>query len=260
MKILSLNTWGGKLYEPLMAYIKHQSKTVDVFCFQEVFRSRTREMKGGFRSTLFSDIARLLPEYRGLFCLLQKGYGQYYPVTYDLSEGIVIFIRRTIPARAGHFFIRGSKNAGMRHPAHDKKYPRAVQYIAIPQSRGESLVVANVQGMWWPGDKRDTLERLKQSKNILAGLSRLKGQKILMGDFNLMPDTESIRMIERAGYRNLISEYGIKDTRGEVNHALYPDSPQMFADYAFVSPEVKVKKFEVPHVNISDHLPLILTI
>jgi len=30
------------------------------------------------------------------------------------------------------------------------------------------------------------------------------------------------------------------------------------SDYVFVSLEVKVKKFEVPNIEISDHLPLIL--
>ena len=33
---------------------------------------------------------------------------------------------------------------------------------------------------------------------------------------------------------------------------------QHFADYVFVSKDVKVKKFEVPYLEISDHLPLIL--
>ena len=33
---------------------------------------------------------------------------------------------------------------------------------------------------------------------------------------------------------------------------------QKFADYVFVSKDVKVKNFEVPNIEISDHLPLIL--
>jgi endonuclease/exonuclease/phosphatase family metal-dependent hydrolase len=74
--------------------------------------------------------------------------------------------------------------------------------------------------------------------------------KILMGDFNLLPDTESIKIIEAAGLRNLIKEFGITETRTE----LYKKKLR-FADYAFVSPEIKVKDFKVLPDVVSDHSP-----
>jgi endonuclease/exonuclease/phosphatase family metal-dependent hydrolase len=33
---------------------------------------------------------------------------------------------------------------------------------------------------------------------------------------------------------------------------------QPFADYIFITPDIKVKNFEVPDLEISDHLPMIL--
>jgi endonuclease/exonuclease/phosphatase family metal-dependent hydrolase len=89
---------------------------------------------------------------------------------------------------------------------------------------------------------------------------------MVMGDFNLLPETESVRKIERAGYRNLISEFAITTTRGSLVKKMHPEygvGPfgfQEYADYAFVTPGIRVGSFEVPDVPVSDHLPLILTI
>lgn len=126
-------------------------------------------------------------------------------------------------------------------------------------NNGLLVTLANVHGIPRPGNKMDTEARVKQSKLIIDFLGRLDGQKIIMGDFNLLPETKSVEMFEEAGYRNLIKEFNIKDTRGKINHDRYKDGEiQYFADYAFVSSGVKVKGFEVPHVEVSDHLPLIL--
>lgn len=51
----------------------------------------------------------------------------------------------------------------------------------------------------------------------------------MIGDFNLMPNTESVRILEKK-YTNLITQYGIKSTRT----AVYDDMSIPFADYAFV--------------------------
>ena len=74
-----------------------------------------------------------------------------------------------------------------------------------------------------------------------------------------MPNTKSIKMIKEAGYKNLIKDFGIKTTRNKLAWDQFPDEEkQNFADYVFVSPEIKVRKFSVPNLEISDHLPLIL--
>ena len=117
----------------------------------------------------------------------------------------------------------------------------------------------NVHGKAMPGHKLDTPARIRQSRNIIDFLKGKNGPKIIGGDFNLDFHTKSVKMFEDAGYRNLIKEYGIKDTRGEVNHRQYTSSEQQyFSDYCFVSQDVKVKDFKVPDIGISDHLPLIL--
>ncbi|OGZ48935.1 MAG: hypothetical protein A3G60_01890 [Candidatus Ryanbacteria bacterium RIFCSPLOWO2_12_FULL_47_9c] len=38
MKLVSLNTWTGKIFEPLIEFITVH-KDADIFCFQEIFRT-----------------------------------------------------------------------------------------------------------------------------------------------------------------------------------------------------------------------------
>ena len=64
-------------------------------------------------------------------------------------------------------------------------------------------------------------------------------------------------MFEDNGYKNLIKEFKIPTTRNEISWAKY-ENKQLFADFVFVSPDVKITNFSVPNNEISDHLPLIL--
>ena len=76
--------------------------------------------------------------------------------------------------------------------------------------------------------------------------------KVLCGDLNLRPDTESVKILEK-GMNNLIQTHKVNSTRTSY----YP-KPEKFADYIFTSPEITVKAFEVLKDEVSDHSPLLL--
>jgi endonuclease/exonuclease/phosphatase family metal-dependent hydrolase len=63
-------------------------------------------------------------------------------------------------------------------------------------------------------------------------------------------------MIERSGIRNLVKEYGVESTRTKLYRRY--ETGSKFADYIFVSPEVKVNDFKVLPDEVSDHSPLML--
>ena len=77
-------------------------------------------------------------------------------------------------------------------------------------------------------------------------------EKILCGDFNLLPNTESLAILSE-DMKNLVKDFDITSTRSK----LYT-KPEKFADYILVSPDVSVKKFTVMQDEVSDHLPLLL--
>jgi endonuclease/exonuclease/phosphatase family metal-dependent hydrolase len=133
-------------------------------------------------------------------------------------------------------------------------HARNIQYVKVSNS-GNELSVINFHGLWNGKGKGDTEDRILQTKNILDFIENLSHEIVLCGDFNLRPDTESIKLFEDAGMHNLIKEYGITSTR--TSHYT---KDEKFADYAFVSQGIKVKDFKILPDEVSDHAALYIEI
>lgn len=117
---------------------------------------------------------------------------------------------------------------------------------------GKIYSILNVHGLWTGTGKSDTPERITQSERIRNVMDAIETPKILCGDFNLRPDTQSIKILGK-GMKNLINEHNITSTRT----SLYKKE-EKHADYIFVSPEIVVNRFEVLEDEVSDHSPLLL--
>jgi len=258
MKLLSLNLWGGRQGQILIDYLKQQAQDTDIFCFQEVFDSSDKVFDcDKARPHLFEELKAALPDFLGFFSPAYEGWVDRKKVDFHIAEGQAVFIRRGIEApEIGSFYVYGNKDTKIAEDFTNE--PKNLQ-IARLKAETRELVVANAHGMWSPGNKLDTPERLEQSRNIKNVLSQYQLPKILCGDFNLMPETESIKMLGRE-LTDLIGKYGIENTRNDVSWRQYPGdlNKQHYADFMFASPEIKVKNFEVPYNEVSDHLPMIL--
>jgi endonuclease/exonuclease/phosphatase family metal-dependent hydrolase len=77
---------------------------------------------------------------------------------------------------------------------------------------------------------------------------------VLVGDFNANPDTRAIVALEPM-LQNPLRTLGLPSTRSMLYKG-WDTSP--YADYAFVSKDIIVKKFEVLQEVVSDHLALSL--
>ena len=245
MKLITLNIWAGSVYEPLMKFLKDQSVSTDIFCLQEVWNNpnpakETWDSAPTYtRQYIFTEIANLLLEHRG-----------YFAPSVDGIEGSAIFVKKdNIKVdKESDFLIFKPSGPTINGVA---AFPRNLQYIKFENS-GKEFTIANVHGIWNGGPKTDVPERLEQSKLIKEFLDNQDGAKILCGDFNLLPNTESLKMLEE-NMENLIKKYNIKSTRSS-----FYKKEARFADYTFVSPDVEVKNFEVSKVEVSDHLPMVL--
>jgi endonuclease/exonuclease/phosphatase family metal-dependent hydrolase len=240
MKLICLNTWGGVVKDGLHGFITKQAADTDIFCFQEVFDNAHVSTLGDIDKDLYTTIAKLLPEH--------KGY--YAPFQHD-DEGLAIFIKPHIKINeTNNVFVYRKLNAMANEDR--TTLGRNIQYVQFTKN-DQDYTVINFHGLWNGVGKTDTPERLNQSRNIREFIeTRAKGRVVLVGDFNLEPDTESIDILEK-GMRNLIKEYGITSTRSH-----YHKWPNRLADYAIVSQDLQVVRFEVLQVTASDHLPLIL--
>ena len=110
----------------------------------------------------------------------------------------------------------------------------------------------NVHGLWNGNGKTDSPERIKQSQKIREFIDSEEAPKILCGDLNLRPDTESVKILGK-GLHNLIQIHNITSTRT----SLYPKE-ERFADYIFTSPEIPINAFQVLEAEVSDHSPLLI--
>lgn len=255
MKLLSLNLWGG-LKPELLPYIREQSKDTDIFCFQEVYDTDSGVQEvDGFRAGLLGELKQLLPDFDYYYEPTYWSWVNVTKVDFKVSEGQATFVRRSLKIlETDARYIYGDKSVEIRQDFTNE--PKNVVGTLL-EANGKQLFVANVHGLWFPGDKHDTPDRIKQSEIILEFVKGRKQPTIICGDFNLEPETESVKILERAGYRNLIREYNITNTRNE-NSWLAHNNKQYYADFTFTTPDVQAKKFEVPHNLVSDHLPMIL--
>jgi endonuclease/exonuclease/phosphatase family metal-dependent hydrolase len=247
MKLISLNTWGCRVTEPLFDFIKSNSATVDIFCFQEILKggkgkTHREEVKSGFE-----DICQLLPNHTGYFS--EYGEGGYYSESsknLDFKYGIATFVKSDLKQAVGQCILLYDSTRKW------SDYSGRFAAGAALAVSVEDLAVVNVHGMWQGGIKMDTEAKIEQSKKIIDLAEKTDGRKIICGDFNMLPDTKSIKMLADK-HTDLIREYGIKETRS----SLYTKDMR-YADYAFVGKDISVKDFFVRNVTISDHLPMIL--
>jgi len=221
-----LNTWEAATGEVLWNYLKEESENCEVFCFMETgdkFRRKCKEILSNY------------------VCITDKkvvvNKNEYFQSTYVRVDNKILkseTLLRFDPCLGLGIFTQIQRNNKVWN-------------------------VANIHGVAKPGDKLDNPKRLEQSQKIIEYMAKIDGIKLIGGDFNLEIETESVKMFEKNGYRNLIKEFGIETTRNHFSWDIYPQK-QLWADYLFVSPEVKVKSFEVPRNEVSDHLPLIVEI
>jgi endonuclease/exonuclease/phosphatase family metal-dependent hydrolase len=237
MRIETLNIWGGQVTEPLLKHFREKEDSVDIFCLQEVFNGKP-PVGNSFPNAvvdIYSRIADTLPNHTGYFRRSQdQGLASFVRQDILLDGEGDIFVYRWLESMEGE---------------DSKTHERNLQYMQF-MHEGKEYTVANLHGLWNGQGKTDTEDRIAQSQKTKAFLDQQSGAKILVGDFNLRPDTQSLAILEE-GMVNLVKEYAITSTRS----SLYPKA-EKFADYILVSPDVSVKDFRVLNDEVSDHLAL----
>lgn len=258
MKLISLNTWGGKKYQPLIDFIKQQVNDTDIFCFQEMrnTNSRIKEFRGS-RANLLSEIKSVLPNFQTFYFPVIKGFDdEANQANFDLTQGQAIFVKNSIKVTSKNNYFAYKKNCSQELKKDFSNLPTPLQYISFKLNNKE-FAIFNFHGSPIPGNKLDTDKRLMEARKTKDLVDGQGCARILVGDFNLLPQTQSIRVYEQ-GMRNLIKEFNIEKTRSNLSPFYGTSKFQKFADYTFVSPDVNITNFQVPDVEISDHLPMIL--
>jgi len=251
MKLISLNTWGGRAGKEKLLNFFAAHKDVDVFCLQEIWSAPYEHLQGHAAGGMninhddimvygMQEISRLLADHEAYF----------KPHHLD-NYGLMMLIKRGLDLIAeGDTFVY--KEKGYIPEGDVGFHARNVQYATITTPVGNRTVL-NFHGLWNGSGKGDDSDRLLQSERIVQFMKTLSNPYVICGDFNLLPDTQSLKKLEEFGLRNLIKEYGITSTRTS-----YYTKETKFADYALVSEGILVKDFKVLPDEVSDHSPMYL--
>lgn len=245
LSIVCLNAWGGMAGAPLLSFFE-QHQDVDIFCLQEVYngghgvapKHAAGRSLASVEHGLLEKIKTALPNHVAYFC---PQYVEYF--------GVAIFVRNDLKV-----LDQGStciyREPGYVSATDIADHARMLQFVTLETERGP-ITVLNVHAAWQRNGKGDSPERLEQSRRILELTESWTQPLVLCGDFNLLPDTKSIGLLEEAGWKNLIRAHGITSTRTR----LY-DKQDRFADYIFVKNHIQALDFRILPDEVSDHAPL----
>ncbi|MBX2866776.1 endonuclease/exonuclease/phosphatase family protein [Candidatus Kaiserbacteria bacterium] len=257
MKLITLNTWGGRGgKEALLDFFRTHKDDVDFFCLQEVWSAPYEHMEGTKAGGTPIENKRAMTEgLQEISGVLEDHVPHFRPLFGD-DYGILMCVSKKYEIlEEGEEFVYMHKGYFSEKDFGD--HARLVQYVTI-QNGETPLTILNFHGLWTPKPegrgKQDIPERLEQSERIVSLLERFDHPLVLAGDFNLLPDSESVGILERSGLRNLITEYKVSSTRTKF----YTTADTLFADYIFTRGDVTVRDFKVLPDEVSDHAPLFL--
>ncbi|MDQ6433037.1 endonuclease/exonuclease/phosphatase family protein [Mesorhizobium sp. LHD-90] len=264
MRILSLNAWGGQQHADLLPFLA--TADADVVCLQEVPRApgrtpdwliyRDRSVELQQRSNLFAEIAAVLPDHDSAFFPTSRGelIGSDGPVWVEF--GIATYLRKSLPVigqAAG--FVHGSFSP---HAFGDHPRPRNAHCLRVfDYAAGHAVTIAHLHGLRTMDGKGDNAERDAQAA-ALASLIRSVwpgGERLVVcGDLNVLPGGGIFRVLGQFGLTDLVTSRGFSGTRTSLYR-----KPERFADYMFVTPDIRVLSFDViRQPEVSDHCPLLL--
>jgi endonuclease/exonuclease/phosphatase family metal-dependent hydrolase len=264
MRIMCLNGWGGKLHGPLVEYLATASP--DVLCLQEVVHSpdtdkdwltyRDGDHVLPQRANLFRDVCDALPEHRATFCPAAQGVLWDGDQAVPSQWGLATFVHRSLHVIGQ---IQDFVHKDYSHNGYgDHPRSRNAHGLRIFDAQMNRFVtVTHMHGLRDLHGKHDTPARRDQAQRLIEisqSLSKPGDLRVICGDFNVEPESETIARLKASGMTELVTARGFTGTR--TSHY---QKPGKFADYLLISDEGAVRDFSVvTSPEVSDHCPLLL--
>ncbi|MGH7195912.1 MAG: endonuclease/exonuclease/phosphatase family protein [Candidatus Saccharimonadales bacterium] len=161
MKIVSLNTWHAAMADNLREFIAAEMADTDVFCLQEMYDMSARRLCD---ELLLADFESVRAE---------KELG-------DSDFAQMHYWRKNLLANSSEPLLKNT-TAGLA-------------LVLCLNVDNQDIYICSIHGSPHPGDKLDTPARLEQSSTIIDYFRNIKEPKVILGDFNLMPETEQVHI------------------------------------------------------------------
>lgn len=245
VKILQWNVWRKESPSKISGVVADLDP--DIFCAQEIMQN-TNEKK---------DMAEEISGF------LKNKYECFYQeaVTWDkrpevTSQGNAIYSKFPI-TKKDHLFV----SPFVHNPENATKEGRVYLEAEIDYGQGK-LSVGTVH-MGYSYAMKNTARRKKEADNLYAHIRNKQSKFILTGDFNSVPESYVVNKILEGG--NIINagpDYSQNTwpTKPFNYHGFEAKSMDWRVDYVFVTKDLKVLSSEIIDTDVSDHLPILLTI
>lgn len=247
IKCVCLNLWHGHLLPASLRFLKEQS--ADIVLLQEVNNSTDQAMSENYRS----------------LSVLVNGLGYPYqdfsPAVINnyeagkVEEGNAILSRFPIIDHDVQLLSGAFKEVKPYDRAEFPVWPRNLQHVVV-NADGIELNLYNFQGVWDLDGDNDSPQR-QQMVDILLKSTKDKANVILAGDTNAKPTNPAMRRLEA----ELKSVFGDElESTFNMRRKTNPGYATAAVDLMYISPDISVVEKSCPDVDISDHLPLVVTL
>lgn len=265
MKTISLNAWGGAMYDSLIEWLPVCE--ADILCLQEVTctsglgdwtRFDDGERVLAQRANLFADVSAALPHYKGIFLTSDSGpVLDTHGIRHQQDFGIAMFVHERYPIICSRTtFVHGNYIDHVEWPITDR--PRIAHAVRLVDRASDRIVtIAHMHGLRDPDGKGDSPARRAQAtrfSDLITESCSKDDFVIACGDFNLLPDSETFRILDASC--GLVDLVGTSDTRTSKY-----TKPCRHANYMLVSEPENIYRFSAPPTpEVSDHRFLCLDI
>lgn len=231
----------------IVAFLKKED--ADILLLQEVYDGTDPALPENYRS-----IQVLLRE-------LGYRYHDFQPAMLDIvpegkiEHGNAILSKLPITSSSNTFFSDPYRERHAHDPKEWPTTPRSLQHVTVSASERE-LNLYNFQGVWDLDGDNYSDPRKKMTEVILEQI-RGKSHVILAGDTNATPGNQAITLIEH----HLKNVFGRELTTSfNMRRKDNPGYATACVDMMFVSSDISVLDHSCPDIDISDHLPLVVTV
>ncbi|MFC6584213.1 endonuclease/exonuclease/phosphatase family protein [Sulfitobacter aestuariivivens] len=122
-----------------------------------------------------------------------------------------------------------------------------------------AVSITHMHGLRDLAGKMDTPERAAQAHRLLGlsqSITETGDLAVVCGDFNVEPGSETLHIMQEAGFTELVTTQDFEGTRNT-----YYKKPGRFADYMLVNDPGAIDQFDVLYdPEVSDHCPLVLSL
>jgi endonuclease/exonuclease/phosphatase family metal-dependent hydrolase len=249
IKCISLNLWdGGNLLPNIFKFLEEHADA-DLILLQEAYNSPDPALIENYRSVEVLQAKTGLP------------YAHFAPMVLDklligkVEAGNAILSKFPILSSDVQFFDETYRERNAYDITGNPTMPRILQHVVV-DAEGTKLNLYNLHGVWdLDGDNYSEL-RQNMSRVIRENVQG-KQRAILAGDSNAKPTNKAMRDIEDCMFS--VFGDGLKTTYN-MRRKTNPGFATAACDVMYVSPDIKVIEKSCPDVDISDHLPLIVTL